>query len=692
MRAAFIDRLYSQINNEFSVKARAFLESNRFIEMRPIVNWLADLCGLQVTRKKGMGPFEALVPEPILNLLRAADAFYYKLFRKGNYINEHTMDKESTIPCTECVRTIYNRIFLDDYSYHAGLIVYGELSLLIERELGVQVARNNALQAYEQWIKVDELLEREHEARHSWMEALSISRVRVESKKFLLAKQRRSLSSIALLDFTRAGRENAAKVYTSNLRKLQSESAIDYVRRATKGADSIHFSDEAFLQARLTQKLGITEYLTFIDQLKYPIVQHHALMRISDVEDFILLIQKICSRTRRKTPKEYLLLYVLSNYFDFLTRTLTELAGIASNTYRNNDRPSDTEEQARRESQSLHDDWKTQILPQSIDKILNIIFPYPKLRASKYLVPYFDWLCSYKKHNLIHPSTGSKRHVIDLLGDCFVKLLSADKESYTYLADELLAGTKVNQQALSKMAEVLVNNPKDSDFRQKMYDLYWQYLSSHAFWWNTQNNIQSNDAINDAYAFSLVLCSFPDYQLQWRKVFSAFRTNYQGWITTPPDQISSGQESYILTAGVGMAYDKFEKGKHEEGEIILREMINHILHQVRSCASNRSGADYQTPLCFAAATIGKFSASIRDEFVLSIARQLDSIKFFIQVVYDYLLNTASVTLSAEIISCIEQRIGNDFWLIKDSKVDVDLSREFQAFDQMRRYINDRLIA
>lgn len=688
MRASFIRKLERKMNNRLSVHVQAFLETRPYAGTSAVAAWLLGIFKKKVQGAKTFPDFDLAIAGQINTILAAGDPFYHKLFRQGKFIDIHTKEHESKTPYTDVVRSIYNRLFAGNNVNDDKLTIYSELRVLIEKELGRQLANDPVLQTYDKWVAINKLLEVQYEVNGEWRSALSVAKVRTEQAKFLLYKKR-SLAHVANLLFSFHRRDKAAKDYVAQLRKLSKKSIYEYADAAIKHADEIHFTPEVSFQKALSRRLGIKEFLTFIDHLQFPIAQHHALLLVDELDDYVRIVQEICSRTPLRTPREYLLIYALKNYFDFIKRTLSELEYIRNNKWHSHQKEPVEVTEAKQEAERCFNDWKDNRIRQSFDQIMTAVFPKAQLSVSKYIIPFFNWLNSYSKLHLTHSAASSQRELIDLFNDRFQQRLDTDSRSYHYLSNQLLNG-RINQEGLKKLVSVLTANPGDTSFRDKLYRNYLTHLESEHFRWYAEGNVDEIEAINEAFFFSQVLCTYADGDARWLALYYKHRTIHEGWLlTSASDTVGHQREAYLLCAGVGMAHFRYTQSQPEQATTTLFDVIQLLFQQLRK-AYDRKSINYETPLWFAGATIVRYAPPEKDRFITLLCTQVDSLKLFLRVVYEFLFNAETNSLSAASSANIQQRIQDEFFIIASSKVDVDLRHDYERYKKMKQFIEENL--
>lgn len=685
MRAKAIQAIERKING-LSDTGRLFLKDHPYINNGPVVNWLLGLFKRKIKGHKEFLEFDLAIKNPVKILVSNGDHFYLKLFRRAKFINIKTKEKESSTPYTDAIQNLYNRLFLENQIHDEKLGIYSMLRNSIEKDLGNQLSNDGTLQTYEKWITIDSLLEVEHEIKAAWLDALSLDKIKSQQGKFLSSKKRVPLAEIAILEYSHRDRRRAALHYLNKLRKISKKNAFDFVDMAVK-AELVDFTTQVSLQQILSKKLGINELLTFIDLLKYPVAQHHGFFIINEMDDFVSIIQKVTSRTTRRTPKEYLLIFALKNYFNFIKRTLTDLEYHINHTSYGQSNINKEITAAKEDAQSLYDHWKAIKIAESFTAILNAVFPQSSLSSSKYFIPFFDWLNSYSKLHLTHPATTSQRELIDLFNGRFQERLNHDSKAYHYLAEQLPLGI-INQEGLNKLVSVLDVNPGDASLRDKLYANYIKHLESKNFRWHAEGDVHNLEAINHAYYFSQVFSAYVDWNAKWFQLYKTYRNVHEGWVPSLSDMVNHQRETYSLSVGIGIAHFKHNQKAYSEASEALFHILQIILKQFRS-ASDRTTIEYETPLWFAGATVARFTKSDKERFIKIICAELDSLQVFLRVVYEFLLNSKIINLSKTSRKNIERRIQDEFFLIETSKVNIELNKHVY-YEKMKQFILDKL--
>ena len=622
MKAAAVTELEQRFTNRFSQMAKNLILEKPFEGIGAIAQWLEKLL-CQCTKDETVSQdFESAVTENINEILLKGDNYYHQLFQKNGIINEHNADNEVANPFTLAVKKIYETLFLENSSNSGeGLLVYRELRLEIERKFGLLLAGNKSLQAYENWVYLSQKLDNgEYELYRAWIKNIPVESLLAEKEKFSVVKNT-ELHDLAHLHSFRRTNKADAKNYISHLSKISTKSAVDFINEATRGSDLLMLNEAANFQLQLVLRLPASDFVLFIDSLKYPNLQDHAFFTITDFEKYPEIIKEILNNTNLKTPKEHLLLISLENYYDFICRTVTDLYSLSQSSHYDID--SALTKQLKGEALLIYRKWIDEYISASFNKILNELFAGKGHRESKYFLLLFEWLNSHNKLHLTHPSNEGKALVIDLLNDLFLKRIGKDKAERHFLIEN----QPVNYEALKKLVTLLDENKEDLVFRDKLNTIYCDFIPADKFSWYATGNVNFEEAINNAYYFSQVLCSYDDAVNKWIELFEKYKPNHEGWAFTFPDYKVYQREAFLLTAGIGMAYYKFTDGKSDAIAILLA-VINRFFQQFRSCSKHHS-VDYVTPLKFAAITTGKYMPQEAEYFLRIVDSKFDGLKYLL---------------------------------------------------------------
>lgn len=663
MKASIVKELNRQLNNPLPVKINKFLTNHPFDNLDQLIYWIKEQLKSKLASETEFLPFEdALLPD-LRPVLENADTFYYNLFHDSEFINEHTQDKECIRPLTQSLAVLYERLFRGERTTTESLTIYTELREQIEKQLGDLLAKDETLQTYELWEAINKELENEHEIYTSWLNSISPERIQQEKHKFDLVPPKTPFSKLAFLEGSGRHAEQNAANYIAHCSRISKSNAFHYFTAATRQADIWDLTSEIYLQQRLLFRVGSKEWLLFIDSLSYLNIQNHCFWLLAEIDDFVAVIKIITSTESFQTPKEYLLLCALQNYFDFLNRTLQEFQECSGISYKSHSAPD--KEDIYKVAKKAYEDWKEEIIPKTFHGILNEVFKKEALSKSEYFPVFFDWINSFSKSNLVHPAAETKAELIDLLNELFQQKLGSNNADIHYLIDQLTP-EQLSFEALKKLLFAYLDHKKDDLLRDKLYVTYRTFIDNEKFSWHADGSVRYSDAINNCYYLSNLLCSYDDGIKRWHILLNQHKANFDGWSRTLPDYKTYQKESFLFCVGIGMAYYYYENKQKSKGDTILFDVMQMLIKQIRNCA-RESSVDYKTPLKFAALSIGSHSPENSEQFISLITQKCDNLHTLLLCLVELKEYNKQLTLSDTLKINIRNRIGNEFEFLREKR-------------------------
>ncbi len=625
----------------------------------------------------------ALLDKQITSAIKSeivnGDLFYLNAFRTGGFITKHTQEHESHQPLYDVVKSIYSNIISEQNTGHEKLSIYTELRHSLEEMLGEIIANEKSLQQYELWVKISKYLRGEHHLQESWINTVPTASINLEKHKFSTIPKGTKLSDLA--NFSGYGRNNEqdAANYLSHIAKAKSKPLVDYLHDASRSSDLLTFKEGIYLQQILLKKAGIDDWLLFIDSLCYPNLQDHTFLWVDELYEYTNIIQALSTVHLVTTPKEHLLIITLENYFDFLDRTITELYGMSlkSQTTHNNIGPSEIIEEAKKEFTQ----WMENCIPNSFERILNVIFPDHLLKKNTFFNTFFDWINSHTSLHYTHHLADCKIKLLDTLNDIFVKRLSENEEDAQFLLNSL-EPHQVNYEALKKLVTVLTDKKPAAPYNEKLLNLYIHFIESDKFSWYADGNIDFAAALNNTYYFSQVLNTFSNAFERWAALFYKLKVNHDGWLKTPSDYKRYQRESFIFCAGAGLAYNNYSNKRQTDGQEQLFNVLNLLLQQLGNSGDINS-IDYATPLKFASIAIGEFDKGYADAYLNLIAEKCDKLKHILIAVHTLLEYHKSFVPSENLKNLIRKRIDGEFWIIESKKADATFKNELEYYTKLK---------
>jgi hypothetical protein len=654
------------------------LEENFFEGNVVICQWLCSA----FVNKLSYGKTEVLdkqITAEVKAEIEKGDLFYLETFRSGNFINEHTKEHESPRPLYDAVNSIYSDVISNLSTNHQKLSVYSELRHSLEEILGRLIATEKSFQQYEVWKTIVDEVEGEHNLFNSWVNAIPVSSINQEKNKFSVIPSGTKLSDLANIRGYGRNNEEEAANYLSHIAEAKSKPLVEYLHEACRSTDLLSFKDSIYLQQKLLRKAGVNDWILFIDSLVYPNLQDHIFLWVDELEEYTIVIQGICNINLINTPKEHLIIIALENYFDFLDRTVSELYSL---TLKSPDTHNDTGQNAViEEAKKEFSEWMEKYIPDSFGKILATLFPETELKENTLFNTFFDWLNSHTSLHYTHPLADCKIKLLDTLNEIFIKRISGNEEDVQHFVGSLKQH-QINYEALKKLVTVLADKKPEPPYKDRLLNLYIDFIKSDKFSWYAEGNVDFASALNNTYYFSQVVNSFPDAVSKWKSLFGKYKINHDGWLKSQPDYKDYQREAFIFCAGIGMAYNEYYNQKQTDGRELIITVLNLLMKQLRN-SGDMASIDYSTPLKFASITIGKFDKEYADDYLQSIIEKSDKLKYILISLYD-LLEYYKAFIPAEKLShLIKKRIDDEFWIIESKKSEAVLKNQLDYYTKLK---------
>ncbi|MBP6023840.1 hypothetical protein [Ferruginibacter sp.] len=611
--------------------------------------------------------------------IEKGDIFYLEAFRAGGFINEHTKENESPRPLYDVVNNIYNDIISNLSADHEKLIVYSELRHSLEEILGRLIAAEKSLQQYEVWKTIADEVQGEHNLFNSWVNAIPVSSINQEKNKFSVIPGGTKLSDLANIRGYGRNNEEEAANYLSHIAEAKSKPLMEYLHEACRSTDLLTFKDSIYLQQELLRKAGLNDWLLFIDSLVYLNLQDHIFLWVDELEEYTSIIQGISTVNLVITPKEHLLIIALENYFDFLDRTVSELYSLAlkSPDTHNGTGQNDVIEAAKKE----YSDWMEKYIPDSFGIILATLFPDAELEKNTFFNTFFDWLNSHTSLHYTHHLADCKTKLLDTLNEILIKRMSGNEEDVQHLVSNLKPH-QINYESLKKLVTVLTDKKPASLYKDRLLNLYIDFIKSAKFSWYAEGNVDFASTINNTYYFSQVLNSFTDAVSKWESLFSQYKINHDGWLKSPSDYKDYQREAFILCAGIGMAYNQYHNQKQADGRKLIFTVLNLLLKQLRN-TGDMASIDYLTPVKFASITIGELDKEHADEYLQLITEKSDKLKYILVALHDLCEYYKAFIPSEKLRHLIKKRISDEFWIIENKKSEAVLKGQLGYYTKLK---------
>lgn len=676
-------RIVSDLRDRFlRANQQKFIEltnNNRYWGITFVAKQICQLLLRKLNHDETPASFETFSNiESFLINLDGGDNYYNNLFSKSGIIVDLDSNA-STKPFSHSVGTVYNELFFEKHTHQNLHIVYGFIADQIRNEIGTQLALSGDLERYEQWVLLYEFVQTSNSFKiySAWEEILPLSTLLQEIPKLAKAPANAKLSELAWLGFSSRDADEKAANYLAHIAKLSTSSPLKYVQDSTWESDQVHLTGNLNLQSWLLHKAGLPHWVRFLDSLRFPILQDHLFLFIKDFEDYLGIVHAIVNAEDLITPKAYLLIIALENYFECCNRSLSALDGISE------ERMSSVENQKPYilEAQALKEKIIKETIPTSFNAILN--FTQPSSAIDGQFIAIYDWMNSHGKLYLYLQHHQSQADLIDLLNDLYEAKLKENKADYKSIVDSLKPN-QINWECLRKLVGFALSNSSDIDLRDKIYEKYVAFIAKPDFFYNLSHT-EFRVAINDAYHFSQLISSYETPFEKWSSLYAANHTFCQGWVTNIWGKSQSYKEAYLLCVGAGIAYWHFANEQSGAGETIMEKVLSTVISQLRSRLEHSGSAEYSGALKFIAIVVGRFCTKESDNFVLTITDGIDSLKLILISVYELGQYHKTYIPSAIVKSAVLARIEDEFWMIEQKYKNIP-NGEYEFYSKLRNEV------
>lgn len=599
----FRDRVldkYEKLNQDlFLVQAEDFINKNPYKDIEQLIDWIANVSIKKIVQNEEVIPFEdgTLSTPGISELLERGDRYYTNLFRENGYITERTRNNESTTILTEIFREVYSIIRGTPEHFSSSLIVYDKLKAYIGSTFAEKITQNHSFQKYEHWLALEELFVYERFIPIDWINGIAQHLIELELPKFCTLADKTTLSDLAInLD---RRNENSYDDYWAHFDQIAKLPVLDYLDKAVDVNNSWHFKGDIYFRLHLSKKAGIKYWLQLVDQLCYPFLQNNTFLDIDDTSDYGEIIEILADiQNSFSTPREHLIMLTLNNFMEFAQRT-----SMVFLDYQMGRKQMKSDNELKKIAEDDFNDWQKGSLTLAFNRILQALFPRIELSESPYLNLFFEWINKYRLDDVLtHKDAAIEKVIKELLPIFQQRLIDAPNSPYMVLSNITIK----NLNELSMLGNCWYEN-KELEIRDALFEKYCSYISSSSFMWNV-SNVYSNEVVNQAYHFSVLILDYPDYEKKWNLLFEKDKIRYEGWKSNgSPTSEHYQKECYLLLAGIGISCILFEREEANKGDEILSKLTQITLSQYRSQPNDRF--DYLIPLKFIVYVKSKYCQS-----------------------------------------------------------------------------------
>ncbi len=670
----------------------SLFENNEYTGFRTLLNWLNEQLKLKINgRLDGATSFEQALQQCKFEnkILDNGDMFYTQLFDEGNWIPAEVENEERlSNPFTYTVRKTFNDIWqLSNELKSSRLMIYYEFERYLKTVLGELVGKDNTYAANQTWREVPEVLSRSYEFYSSWVTNFDVQAIRNQLEQLLNIPEDAKIHELASLMDYRNDKKGFTEQYENELKSLQNESDWKFVDKATSTSDYTMLNEELRLNEDLILRTEIKNWVLWVDNLKWLILQDSAFFNIKDLSAYETIIGHIVDQSiELKSNRIHLLLLTLKNFYETVEKITINLSELQKDWHHGN-----TEEKQAIQDEALiqHKSWKNSEMKGTIQTVFDTVFNQSTISNSVYFKAVFEWFCSYSATHYENENTNdeSRKLTFNTFKSIFQEKINQDKGNKLSIIGSLTT-EKLQWSVFDMLIGILEADESDSAYQEALYLKYKDYFDSDGFKWNLGLNF-SNTFINQAYKFSYLLkLKYANPFETWQELYLQHQCQHEGWNFSYNGHEKLKREAYMLTVGACLAYVLFEKNKSESAQIHFDYVLNQSLAQHRS--DLHTSEDYRLPLKLLAVVVAKFNHSIIDDFNQRLCVEIDDECCFLHIMHRFVkeLKMEQQTFRETSIHLISERIESRFWIVENKYNHVRLKYEKQAYQIRKEEIMD----
>lgn len=646
---------YEKLNqDEFLVQAEDVINKNPYKDIEQLIDWIANVSIKKIVHKEEIIPFEDCIHSTsgIRELLERGDCYYTNLFRENGYIKDHTLDKENRAVLTEIFQEVYSIISGTPKRFSVSLIVYDKLKAYIGNIFSDKITQNHSFQKYEHWLALEERFVYERFIAFDWIDGIAPHLIELELLKFCTLADKTTLSDLAInLD---RRKDNNYEDYIAYFNQIAKLPVLDYLDKAVDVNNSWHFKGEIYFRLHLSKKAGIKYWLQLVDQLRYPFLQDNTFIDINDTSDYGEMIEVLANEQNSfSTPREHLIILTLNNFMEFVQRT-----SMGFLDYQMGRKQVQSDIELKKIAEEDFIGWQKDNLAPTFNHILQALFPGVELSDSPYLNLFFEWINKYRLDDVLtHKDTALEKALKVLLPIFQQRLIDAPNSPNVVLSNITIK----NLNELSMLGNCWYEN-KELEMRDALFEKYCNYISSSSLIWNVSNTY-SNEIVNQAYHFSLLILDYPDYEKKWNLLFEKNKIRYEGWKSNgSPSSEYYQKECYLLLVGIGISCILFEREEANKGDEILSKLIQITLSQYRSQRNDRF--DYLIPLKFIVFVKSKYCQPELYVLLDQLTQKIDHLQFVLELWNEALVQAETFYVPNNLSEQLKKRIELEFELLE----------------------------
>ncbi len=526
------------------------------------------------------------------------------------------------------------RIFKKDGHNNETHIIQNYIRFWLEKKLAlhvVQDSRFNSLDVLKSLIEKTEML---HGFYNDLIENIPNDWVLNEKQEWINV----SVSPEKLLDSIRT----FDKAYLDNCiisHQTQSkENLWNFVQYATQNSDYMMLNSEFSFISSVLIKKDISLWIEFWDNLQLPIIQDcvfHSFFNFKPEQYLQLVSELVAEKTAVKSDLNVLLLIVAQNYFE-ASYKLTERFSL----YEESERRKDENKHIFQEGHNYQTEW----LEEKKDNYKSIIQSLQK-RLSKPDLE--DWIFSYK------PKISNRQFKPNEIYNSEIKLLT---EAYKNNSTKPLSSDlqSLNLQKFNFYVKT-IKEAEDKELVSNLLEAISNFISSNKFYWD---RTYAEPYLSTLKGMGFIISQQDNATLKANELINKFKINHQGWNPIKIDFSPLLKESFVYS-GVALLFEHDSVFANPENkEVFFKELLNHILRQVRYSQIDNSEY-YQMPLYLLFLVATQSFSDVKEHYERELINNYDNLYSLLSI-----LSSNSEPICNNSKTLIKERLDKEYLLIK----------------------------
>ena len=681
-------------NEKYAQRISDFLCQNPLSQINVIIEWLSNQLKLRI--KENGTPqnkmlFNDLKLSPvILNIIQEGDDFYSSLLNIEEWISKDSTDLINEKPFTYSLTRVYNQIWgIQNEHKSVELSIYNALQKHLFELVGKSVAHDSEYNTIDIWENIYITTYSFDGFYNKWLNNIDVNLIKSNLSNLIHIPSKTQLHDLASFMDYRKEKGKYTHAYLEKLEKLESKSDWEFIRESTRDSDLLSFEDNLYFKENLILRTSLNNWIKWVDNLEFPVLQDHAFYSIKNLDSFREIISLILlEKSNLKTESKKLLLITLKKWFWLLENITSNLFYLKGGEWSRNYPKMEGKEDIIKQAENDYTDWTNKLLEEQCTTIFELIFKTTPVSDSIYFQGVFEWINSYTKQNYLnkkYPEPDLK--TLEIVTGKFQSLLCADIQNKNTIID-CIEQTNLSWQFLESFLGIFMTDESDEQFKEKLLLKYLSFLESPNFKWNISNEY-NNETLDKAYYFAYVISKQSNPFETWEKLYQEYKCWHEGWnYNVFSSKNKTNIENYLLTVGVCLSYTFYKNNEQIEAKSTFEKILNILFSQYRVSSKYKLMA-YTVPLRFLSHTKAYFCSQEIDDFATQLSIKLDDIEDLLPLYYEIciVLKEQQRKLNETTKGLILSQITNDFWMLEIRYKENTLKNRHLYFSELKKEIN-----